>query len=86
VYAGKWACGVGCAGQCVRNRTNGPRDPADFADAVTAWMPSDRWQLRRGFEPHDLDVPIAGTGGGFETLLIEDRDDAASVANQLLAL
>jgi hypothetical protein len=36
--------------------------------------------------PHDLDVPVTGTGGEFETLLIEDRDRAASVANQLPAL
>jgi len=36
--------------------------------------------------PHDLDVPITGTGSEFETLLIEDRDDAALVVDQFLAL
>jgi hypothetical protein len=40
----------------------------------------------RGFEPPDPDVPITGTCGGFETLLIDDGDDAALVADQFPAL
>ena len=53
---------------------------------VPAWMLSDCCRSRRGFGLRDLDVPITGTGGEFETPLIEDRDGAASVANQLPAL
>ena len=40
----------------------------------------------RGFESRDLDVLVTGTGRGFETLLIENRDGAASVADQFPAL
>lgn len=53
---------------------------------VPAWIGSDCFRSRRGFQPHNLDVPIAGTSGDFEPLLIEDPDDAASVAYQLPAL
>jgi hypothetical protein len=57
-------------------------DPGPNAGAFS----TDCFRSRRGFQLHDLDVPIAGTSGEFEPLLIEDPDDAASVAYQLAAL
>src|SRR5207248_2866918 len=62
------------------------RQPFELLVLVPAWMSSDCCRSRRGFEPHDLWVAITGTGGEFESLLIEDRDDAALVADKFLAL
>lgn len=62
------------------------RQPFELLVLVPASMSSDCCRSRRGFEPHDLWVAITGTGGEFESLLIEDRDDAALVADKFLAL
>jgi hypothetical protein len=53
--------------------------PLSWPVHVTCRSPCD-------LETHDPDALVAGTGGGFETLLIEDRDRTASVADQFPAL
>jgi len=62
------------------------RQPFELLVLVPAWMSSDCCRSRRGLEPHDLDVLVTGTRRGFETLLIENRDGAPSVADQFPAL
>jgi GNAT superfamily N-acetyltransferase len=62
------------------------RQDAQFGTVRLVLELNQHRRSRRRVEHHDLEAPITGTGGALETPLIEDRDGAASVADQFSAL